>query len=214
MRTLTVLLHFLLLLGTLIACRQTPIMEAEKADIIVPATDPVLRNNYQDAAGVYHINLPTDWLLKELSNGAVKATSPTGQTNAYRENFTIQPVREGLPYRTDTLVIRPDSSVLVRQIDVETFAKKQLDNTRIAYDQVKLLEMGELLINGKVMRQYVYTYHDPTAYADQLKAIVYVAPDGTSAVYTLSAIELADNFSKSRRLFEQIVQTWRFEDAF
>lgn len=160
----------------------------------------------------YSIEIPKTWTVKRVSNEAVKILNTSTVDNAvnnYVENVYIEKVNKGLPYKIDTVVFKKDSMQINRHVDLEQFGKQYVNGFLTAYNDVKTIEIGEIRINKVVAKQYLFAYKDLAASQEQLKALVYLIPSGTTDVYVVQCTESAINFVRARNIFENAINNFR-----
>ena len=161
----------------------------------------------------YILEIPKIWTVKNMSNEAVKllnASAVNNVGNEYIENMYIEKVSKGLPHITDTLFFKKDSLKINKHIDLNQFGKQYVNGFLTAYNDVKTLEVGEVLINNTVAKQYVFAYKDVAASQEQLKTLVYLIPFGAADVYVVQCTESANNFIRVRSIFENAISSLRF----
>lgn len=161
----------------------------------------------------YSIEIPKTWTVKSVSNEAVKILNTSVVDNAannYAENIYIEKVSKGLPYKTDTLVFKKDSMQINRHVDLEQFGKQYVNGFLTAYNEVKIIEIGETRINKVVAKQYLFGYKDVAASQEQLKALVYLIPSGIADVYVVQCTESSSSFVRARNIFENAINNFLF----
>lgn len=161
----------------------------------------------------YSLEMPKIWAIKNMSNEAVKllnASAVNNVGNEYIENMYIEKVRKGLPIVTDTIFFKKDSLKINKHVDLNQFGKQYVNGFLTAYNEVKVLEVGEALINNTVAKQYVFVYKDVAASQEELKTLVYLIPFGTADVYVVQCTESASNFIRVRSIFENAISSLRF----
>lgn len=161
----------------------------------------------------YILEMPKIWTIRNMSNEAVKllnASTVNNVGNEYVENIYIEKVNKGLPRIADTLFFRKDSLKINKRIDLNQFGKQYVNGFLTAYNDVKVLEVGEVLINNTVTKQYVFAYKDVAASQEELKTLVYLVPFGTADVYVVQCTESASNFIRLRGIFENAISSLRF----
>ena len=155
----------------------------------------------------YEIQMPKNWHIKEsYKSGGIKAASKfqKERPNQYEEVLYVSPLNRGVvTFNKDT------GSMEQGAANLEDFFKEHIVNLENTLTDFKLIEQGDVKLNGLAAKRIIYQFTNKDKYHLPLQELTYFVAKGAE-IYMIGGADAAEDFEEQLPMFEEVVKTFKF----